>query len=155
MEHKLKILPEYFEAVKSGSKSFEVRKDDRGFQAGDTLFLQEYENGEYTGAGLKVMVTYVLRDTEYCKEGYCIMGIKLKAVNSKTTIISRVFCPKKKFCEKRKVRKLIDKELCKKCIYYDDFCCRNNKAICVNNSEYRNAEMVINYLINRTEGDTE
>ena len=85
MEHKLKILPEYFEAVKSGSKSFEVRKDDRGFQAGDTLFLQEFENGCYTGAGLKVFVTYVLRDTEYCKEGYCIMGIKLKA-----TIISRI-----------------------------------------------------------------
>lgn len=42
-----------------------------------------------------------------------------------------------------------DKELCKKCIYYDDFCCRNNKAICVNNSEYRDAEMVINAIINR------
>lgn len=89
VEHKLKILPEYFEAVKSGSKTFEVRRDDRGFQAGDTLFLQEYENGEYTGAGLKVIVTHVLRDTEYCKEGYCIMGIKRKANNSKTTIISK------------------------------------------------------------------
>ena len=44
-----------------------------------------------------------------------------------------------------------DKELCKKCIYYDDFCCRNNKAICVNNSEYRDAEMVINAIINRKE----
>lgn len=44
MEHKLKILPEYFEAVKSGSKTFEVRKDDRGFQAGDTLFLQRKNN---------------------------------------------------------------------------------------------------------------
>ena len=29
------------------------------------------------------------------------------------------------------------KKLCKKCIYYDGFCCRNNKAICVNNSEYK------------------
>lgn len=35
------------------------------------------------------------------------------------------------------------KEICKKCIYYDDFCCRNNKAICVNNSEYRDAETVM------------
>ncbi len=42
-----------------------------------------------------------------------------------------------------------NKELCKKCIYYDDFCCRNNKAICVNNSEYRDAETVINTIINR------
>lgn len=46
-----------------------------------------------------------------------------------------------------------DKELCKKCIYYDDFCCRNNKTICVNNSEYRDAEMVINAMINRKEGN--
>lgn len=48
-----------------------------------------------------------------------------------------------------------DKEICKKCIYYDDFCCRNNKAICVNNSEYREAEMVINAIINRKDGDAE
>lgn len=42
-----------------------------------------------------------------------------------------------------------DKELCKKCIYYDNFCCHNNKAICVNNSEYENAEIIINALINQ------
>lgn len=39
-----------------------------------------------------------------------------------------------------------DKELCKKCIYYDDFCCRNNNAICVNNSEYTETEMIINAI---------
>lgn len=39
-----------------------------------------------------------------------------------------------------------DKELCKKCIYYDDFCCRNNNAICVNNSEYTETEMIINII---------
>lgn len=36
-----------------------------------------------------------------------------------------------------------DKELCKKCIYYDDFCCRNSNAICVNNSEYTEEEKKI------------
>lgn len=44
-----------------------------------------------------------------------------------------------------------DKEICKKCIYYDDFCCRNDKAICVNNSEYMDAETYINAIINRKE----
>ena len=39
-----------------------------------------------------------------------------------------------------------DKELCKKCLYYDDFCCQNNKTICVNNSEYIDAEMVIDAI---------
>ena len=43
-----------------------------------------------------------------------------------------------------------DKELCKKCIYYDDFCCRNSNAICVHNSEYTEAEMIIN-IINQKE----
>lgn len=52
---------------------------------------------------------------------------------------------------KRKVRKMNDKEICKKCIYYDDFCCRNDKAICVNNSEYMDAETYINAIINRKE----
>lgn len=77
-EHELKILPEYFEAVVSGCKTFEVRKDDRGFQAGDYLLLREYEGGDYTGRGIRVLVTYVLRSSEYCKEGYCIMGVKYK-----------------------------------------------------------------------------
>lgn len=46
-----------------------------------------------------------------------------------------------------------DKELCKKCIYYDDFCCRNNNAICVNNSEYTETEMIINAIREGYEND--
>ena len=43
-----------------------------------------------------------------------------------------------------------DKEICKKCIYYDEFYCRN-KVICVNNSKYRNAEIIIKAVINQKE----
>ena len=39
--HELKTWPEYFEAVKDGTKNFELRKDDRGFKAGDHLVLAE------------------------------------------------------------------------------------------------------------------
>lgn len=42
MHHELKILPPYFEAVIDGRKTFEIRRDDRGFQAGDTVLLREY-----------------------------------------------------------------------------------------------------------------
>lgn len=45
--HDLKILPEYFEAVTSGMKTFELRKDDRGFATGDHVVLWEWD-GEYT-----------------------------------------------------------------------------------------------------------
>lgn len=41
MEHDLKILSPYFIAVEDGSKPFEVRRNDRNYQVGDTLLLRE------------------------------------------------------------------------------------------------------------------
>lgn len=38
-EHVLKTLSEYWDAVERGEKTFEVRRDDRGFQRGDTVVL--------------------------------------------------------------------------------------------------------------------
>lgn len=43
MHHELKTWPRYFDAVKRGDKSFEVRRDDRGYAVGDTLVLREFE----------------------------------------------------------------------------------------------------------------
>lgn len=84
MEHKLKILSKYYEAILQGKKTFEVRKDDRPFQEGDTLLLEECVTPDgcgYTGREMKVEVTYILRDSEYVKDGYCIMGIKIISTN--------------------------------------------------------------------------
>ena len=75
MIHELKIAPIYFEAVISGKKAFEVRKDDRKYQENDVLILKEYDNNAYTGREYAVIVTYILRG-EYCKDNYCIMSIK-------------------------------------------------------------------------------
>lgn len=76
MVHDLKILPEYFVEVVRGNKTFEVRKDDRPFNVGDELILYEVNCGRYTGRNIKVIITYILRNPDYCKEGYCILGIK-------------------------------------------------------------------------------
>ena len=73
--HELKILPKYFDAVVSGVKNFEVRKDDRGYEVDDTLDLLEYD-GNYTGqrlSGLKVV--YVLRNSDGLADGYCVLGL--------------------------------------------------------------------------------
>lgn len=43
MKHELKIWPQYYCRVADGSKTFEVRKNDRGFQPGDTVVLREYD----------------------------------------------------------------------------------------------------------------
>lgn len=41
--HELKTWPEFWDAVSSGEKKFEVRKNDRGFQKGDLLILMKYD----------------------------------------------------------------------------------------------------------------
>jgi hypothetical protein len=43
MKHELKIWPQYYCRVKDGSKTFEVRDNDRGFQTGDDVVLREWD----------------------------------------------------------------------------------------------------------------
>ena len=75
--HKLKILPKYFEKVITEEKTFELRKDDRGFRVDDLIELQEY-NKEYTGRSIIARITYKLNGGDYGLEiGYCILGIQL------------------------------------------------------------------------------
>lgn len=76
MEHELKTLPQYYGAVLSGRKNFEIRKNDRGFRVGDTVRLREYENDEYTGRELVRKITYVLHGPLYgLAEGWCILAL--------------------------------------------------------------------------------
>lgn len=76
MIHKLKILPCYFIAVERGDKKFEIRRnDDRGFQKGDTVILQEFENGRYTGKKVQAEITYVTNYEQ--KEDYVVFGFTL------------------------------------------------------------------------------
>lgn len=76
MVHELKILPEYFEAVVTGRKNFELRKDDRRYFVNDILLLREWtpENG-YTGRTKSRFVEYILRDCPGLESGYCILGL--------------------------------------------------------------------------------
>ena len=75
--HELKIMPEYFEAIVKGEKTFEVRYNDRNFAKGDILLLREHDGKEYSGRTIKAGVTYLLNNPAYCKEGYVIMAIKI------------------------------------------------------------------------------
>lgn len=74
MTHELKILPEYFEAVTSGRKRFEIRKNNRDFKVGDLLYLREWNGENFTGESYKAEVTYI---TDYeQKDGYVVLGIR-------------------------------------------------------------------------------
>lgn len=75
MEHRLKIMPEYFQAVIDGRKTFELRKDDRGFSVGDTLALTEWNGDDYTGREYRCRIDYILKDYNGLSPGYAILGI--------------------------------------------------------------------------------
>jgi len=77
--HKLKTLTEYFDEVQNGVKSFEIRKDDRGFKVGDRLELMEYnqESGSLTGRFCQRRITYILSGGQFgLEKGYIAMGIE-------------------------------------------------------------------------------
>ena len=76
MMHHLKIYSELFSAVCIRIKTFEVRKNDRNFQVGDSVCLHECdEEAEETGRHIKFIISYVLAG-EGIKKGYVVLGIK-------------------------------------------------------------------------------
>lgn len=76
-KHELKIWPQYFKAVWDGTKTFEIRRNDRNFQIGDMLVLREFDpdDNEYTGSAICKKVSYILDDSAFVKEGYVVMGL--------------------------------------------------------------------------------
>jgi hypothetical protein len=79
--HKLKTWPQFFDAVACGVKGFELRKDDRGFEVGDVLLLQEFDpykgEGSYSGREVSRLVLYKLGAASFSgiEKGYCILGL--------------------------------------------------------------------------------
>ncbi|MDF2004201.1 DUF3850 domain-containing protein [Bacillus pumilus] len=61
MLHNLKINREFFNPVLEQTKTFEIRKNDRGFCVGDTVILNEWDNqtNQYTGRNVKIKITYM------------------------------------------------------------------------------------------------
>ena len=78
MTHYLKIDPVYLNKLIDGSKTFELRKNDKGYKEGDRLHLMEFKAGEYTGRRIVADITYMLEEYSGIEEGYCILGIKVK-----------------------------------------------------------------------------
>ena len=80
MTHDLKCVPPYFSMVRSGLKTFEVRKRDRAFIAGDKLLLREWIDDQqaYTGEVCLVDVTFVLNGGRFgIDPEYCVMSVRL------------------------------------------------------------------------------
>lgn len=78
--HQIRLASMYFDDVVSGKKSFELKKNDRGYKEGDFLEMMEFKDGKNTGRTVRVLVTYLLDDYTGLEDGYCIMGTKLVSV---------------------------------------------------------------------------
>jgi len=82
MTHVLKTFPVYLDAIGRGHKTFEVRRNDRGFSVGDTLDLREWHDARkaWGPRWLTCRVSYMLPGGQFGIEpGFVVMGIKLPA----------------------------------------------------------------------------
>lgn len=76
-EHDLKVWPEFWDMLASGDKPFELRKDDRGFRAGDILLLREWsERGGYSGRQLRKVVSCIVAGLPWLRENMVCMGLQ-------------------------------------------------------------------------------
>ena len=77
MTHELKTWSSYYLDVVNRIKRFEIRKNDRNFQVGDFLILQEYNpyTESYTGSEVSAQITYMTGFAQ--QEGYVVLGIEL------------------------------------------------------------------------------
>ena len=52
------------------------KKNDRPYSIGDFVALNEWNGEEYTGKCTLHKIVYILNSTQYCKEGYVILGLE-------------------------------------------------------------------------------
>jgi hypothetical protein len=76
--HELKELPEFFEAILRGEKTFEIRYNgDRTFNKGDFVILKEYkilsDDRFYTGREINKQISYVTSFQQ--QPDYVVFGI--------------------------------------------------------------------------------
>jgi uncharacterized protein YijF (DUF1287 family) len=79
--HQIKSSRHWYElVVEKQEKNFEIRKNDRGYQAGDAIIFWEVDNaGTETGIKSKpFIIEHVVTHSQYpegIKEGYCVFSV--------------------------------------------------------------------------------
>lgn len=83
MTHRLKIQRQWADAKLAGEKTFEIRKDDRGFQKGDTVrYLvvdpktaepwKDADGKPHKLESCEFMISYVILDKAGLEPGFCV-----------------------------------------------------------------------------------
>src|SRR5574343_129180 len=75
LEHDLRSLPAAFSELVNGTKTFEMRVDDKPYTVGDTLRLREWVDESYTGRTVTKRVSHTLRDMDFLPKGFVLMAL--------------------------------------------------------------------------------
>ena len=96
--HHLKSWPQFFRPIRDGSRTHELRRNDRDFAVGDLLVLHEYdpEAQRYTGAECEVEVSSITSLKQPCAVSedalhpdFCILSVRVsQALRTTPAIIS-------------------------------------------------------------------
>jgi hypothetical protein len=73
--HWLKLNQEYYIPILSGSKTFEIRKNDRDYQVGDTVVLEVFEKGSYKREFSPIRRTIKYMTDYQQRKGYVVFSI--------------------------------------------------------------------------------
>ena len=76
-DHELKCWPEHYTPLAEGLKTAELRFNDRGYKAGDTLTLREYvpDTKIYTGQFVRRRIRHVA-DISAWAPGYVLLSLE-------------------------------------------------------------------------------
>ncbi len=77
--HELKCWPEWYNLITRRMMEFQIRKNDKGFQAGDTANLKEYDplKKRFTGHSCLIKIVLIIDDLPGMKPGYVAFAHKL------------------------------------------------------------------------------
>ena len=85
MQH-LKSWPRFFNPILAGQKKHDIRRNDRRFEVGDIIILEEYDDhtSKYTGRTLKAKITWISSSDEPCSiaedalsSNFCVLSLEI------------------------------------------------------------------------------
>lgn len=91
--HVLKSWPQYFEALLKGTRTHELRRNDRNFEINDVLELHEFDPAtqDYTGRTYRYLVTSLTQKNAVCAVSdqalhpdFCILSVRTHNVHAFT-----------------------------------------------------------------------
>lgn len=83
--HRVKSWPEYFRAIANGKRTHDLRRNDRNYEVGDLMLLEEFDpaTNSYSGERLTVEITSMTSAQQPCavsidalNPDFCILSIR-------------------------------------------------------------------------------